>query len=157
MFGEHESASNKEHAQGIAAEACRDELLSDLVTYIGVLDFETRKDVVQIFCALIRITLEDGRQPGKEYVLSHPDVLSTLFYGCAASRLGGPGRSHDAHAPRRGARSAWLGRRRQGKAGPCPDGRHAMPLPASLKPALPNPVPRLPPLCPADTRILRLR
>lgn len=86
MFGEHESAANKEHAQGIAAEACRDELMSDLVTYIGVLDFETRKDVVQIFCALIRITLDDGRQPGKDYVLAHPDVLSTLFYGCAGPR-----------------------------------------------------------------------
>lgn len=81
IFGEDEQSSSKEHAQGIASEACRVGLVSDLVTYLTVLDFETRKDVVQIFCAIIRITLEDGGRPGRDYVLAHPDVLSTLFYG----------------------------------------------------------------------------
>lgn len=81
IFGELDQAPNKEHAQGIASEACKVELVSDLVTYIGVLDFESRKDVVQIFCAIVRIQMEDGSCPGKDYVLSHPDVLSTLFYG----------------------------------------------------------------------------
>lgn len=80
MFGEDEEHCSKENALIIAREACRIELISDMVECLGMVDFETRKDVVQIFGAVIRI--DDSKSyPGLDYLITHPDVLPALFEG----------------------------------------------------------------------------
>lgn len=61
-------------------EACNIELLTEMVEYLGMLEFESRKDVVQIFSAVMRI--QDGDvHPGLDYLLTHPDLIPTLLEG----------------------------------------------------------------------------
>jgi calcium binding protein 39 len=80
MFGEDEGHPNKENALLITREACRQELISEMVESLQMLDFESRKDVGQILCAMIRIE-DRGAYPGLDYLLSHPDVVPLLFAG----------------------------------------------------------------------------
>lgn len=87
MFGEDEEHCSKENALVIAREACKTELVSEIVDCLGMLDFETRKDAAQIFGAIMRLEDEAGHSPGKEYVLSHSDVLPTLFDGFSSSEI----------------------------------------------------------------------
>jgi len=87
MFGEDEEHCSKENALVIAREACKTELVSEIVDCLGMLDFETRKDAAQIFGAIMRLEDESGHCPGKDYVQSHPDVLPTLFDGFSSSEI----------------------------------------------------------------------
>lgn len=48
----------------------------------GMLEFESRKDLVNIFGALVRIE-HNGDHPGLRYVLDNDAILVTLFDGCA--------------------------------------------------------------------------
>lgn len=80
MFGEDDSNANKENALLIAYEACKNDLLADMVNYIGMIDFESRKEVVQIFGAIVRID-NAGDWPGRDYILAHQQLLLSLFDG----------------------------------------------------------------------------
>ena len=83
MFGEEEAGaahSNKEAALIIAYEAVSCGLLTDFVTYLGMLEFESRKDLVAIFGALVRIE-HNGDFPGLRFLLDNDAVLVTLFDG----------------------------------------------------------------------------
>lgn len=85
MFGEEEAGqphSNKEAAVLIAYEAVSTGLLTDMVSYLGMLEFESRKDLVAIFGALVRIE-HSGEFPGMNYILDHDAILATLFDGWA--------------------------------------------------------------------------
>lgn len=81
MFGEDEEHCSKENALVICAEACRTELISEMVDCLPLLAFESRKDVGQIFSALLRIEDPAGRHPGLEYLERHIELLYTLFEG----------------------------------------------------------------------------
>lgn len=81
MFGEDDHTCSKENALGISEESCRCDLLTDLVTYINQLEFEARKDAVQVFCAIVRIDDDAGNKPGRDYVEVHQDILTNLFDG----------------------------------------------------------------------------
>lgn len=104
MFGDGEQCS-KESALLIAKEACKTELVSEMVDCLGMLDFETRKDVAQIFGSILRLEepaaggdasdagshqehTTGGYCPGKEYVLQHVELLSTLFDGFSSQEIG---------------------------------------------------------------------
>ena len=80
MFGEDDSNASKENALMIAYEACKNDLLADMVNYIGMIDFESRKEVVQIFGAIVRID-NNGDWPGRDYILAHQELLLSLFDG----------------------------------------------------------------------------
>lgn len=83
MFGEEEAGaphSNKDSALIIAYEATSTGLLTDMVTYLGMLEFESRKDLVTIFGALVRIE-HNGDFPGLRYLLENDGILVTLFDG----------------------------------------------------------------------------
>lgn len=107
MFGDGEQCT-KESALLIAKEACKTELVSEMVDCLGMLDFETRKDVAQIFGSILRLeepasaaggeasgaggqqenAVGEGYCPGKEYVLQHVEMLSTLFDGFSSQEIG---------------------------------------------------------------------
>ncbi|PSC72997.1 Calcium-binding 39 [Micractinium conductrix] len=82
MFGEEEEGahSNKDAAVEIAKQAAATGLLTDMVTYLGMLEFESRKDLVTIFGALVRIE-NNGDMPGLRYILENDGILVTLFDG----------------------------------------------------------------------------
>lgn len=83
MFGEEEVGqphSNKEAALLIAYEAVDMGLLSEMVSYLGMLEFESRKDLAAIFSALVRID-NAGDLPGLRYILDNDQILLTLFEG----------------------------------------------------------------------------
>lgn len=90
MFGEGELC-NKESALVIVKEACKTDLVTELVECLSMLDFETRKDVAQVFGSILRLeeVESDGAVncPGKEYVLRHLDILSTLFDGFSSVEI----------------------------------------------------------------------
>lgn len=90
MFGEGELC-NKESALVIVNEACKTDLVTELVDCLSMLDFETRKDVAQVFGSILRLEEvgSDGSVscPGKEYVLRHLDILSTLFDGFSSAEI----------------------------------------------------------------------
>lgn len=87
MYGEDEEHSSKSNALVIAREACKTDLVSEMVDCIGMLDFETRKDVAMIFGAIMRLEDEKGNFPGKDYVLNHEDILPTLFEGFSSNEI----------------------------------------------------------------------
>jgi hypothetical protein len=83
MFGEEEAGqqhSNKDAALIIAYEAVSTGLLTDMVSYLGMLEFESRKDLVAIFGAIVRIE-HNGDFPGLRYILDNDQILVTLFDG----------------------------------------------------------------------------
>lgn len=81
MFGDEEGGghASKENALIVATEACRTELLSEFVSYVSMVEFESRKDMVAIFGAVVRIDDDAGNMPGLDYVLAHDSLLRTLF------------------------------------------------------------------------------
>jgi hypothetical protein len=104
MFGEEEVGqphSNKEAALLIAYEAAGIGLLSDMVSYLGMLEFESRKDLAAIFSALVRID-NSGDLPGLRYILENDQILLTLFEGCASREEQGEGKW-----ARSGAETVW--------------------------------------------------
>ena len=83
MFGEDEEHCSKENALIIANEACRTELLNEMVEQLANLEFESRKDVTAIVCAILRIENDDGSMPGLIYLQTHLELIDTLFDGYA--------------------------------------------------------------------------
>jgi calcium binding protein 39 len=87
MYGD--DANNKAAALAIVKEACKTELVLDMVESIGMLDFETRKDVASVFGSIMRMDVvekgpggEEVRiQPGHDYLMGHLDLLMGLFNG----------------------------------------------------------------------------
>jgi calcium binding protein 39 len=86
LFGDEAQGATRENAIAIAAEACRSELLRLMVTHIAQLDFEARKDVAQIFGAIVRIKDADEQPIGAQFLREHPDVLGDLIDGWVRPR-----------------------------------------------------------------------
>lgn len=90
MVGEGELC-NKDSATLIVKEACKSDLIVELVDCLSMLDFETRKDVAQVFGSVLRLeeVASNGSVscPGKEYILGHLDILSTLFDGFSSHEI----------------------------------------------------------------------
>ena len=63
MYGD--DANNKAAALAIVKEACKTELVLDMVESIGMLDFETRKDVASVFGSIMRMDVVE-KGPGGE-------------------------------------------------------------------------------------------
>ena len=64
----------------VAQETYSTDLLHHLLLNIHRLDFESRKDVVQIFNSLLRRQI-GSRFPTVEYICNKPDVLFAAFRG----------------------------------------------------------------------------
>jgi calcium binding protein 39 len=87
MYGD--DANNKAAALAIVREACKTELVEDMVESIGMLGFETRKDVASVFGSIMRMDVfekgpggEEVRiRPGHDYLMGHLDLLMELFNG----------------------------------------------------------------------------
>lgn len=86
MFGEDDLSSSKENALIISYEACKTELLTEMVQYLGMLEFESRKDLVAIFGAIVRID-NNSQKPGMEYILHNQNILTSLFDGYADTEI----------------------------------------------------------------------
>lgn len=80
MFGTSDEHPSKENALIIAYEACNTDLITEMIESLGMLDFETRKDVAQIFGAIMRIE-DNGVYPGLNYLIAHPNAVQFLFEG----------------------------------------------------------------------------
>lgn len=81
VFGEDEEHSSKENAIIICREACRTGLVSKMIDSLPLIEFESRKDVAQIFSTIMRIVEDDGSMPGLDYLDKHLELLDTLFDG----------------------------------------------------------------------------
>lgn len=92
--------ASKENALIISYEACKCDLLTEMVNYIGMLEFESRKDLVAIFGAVIRID-NNGQKPGLEYVLRNQNILTALFDGWVVGWRRGRGRGRQVEPPQR--------------------------------------------------------
>jgi calcium binding protein 39 len=87
MYGD--DATNKDAAMAIVKEACKTDLVMELVDCLGMLDFETRKDVASVFGSIMRMDMvekgSDGEEiqvrPGHDYLMEHLELLTTLFDG----------------------------------------------------------------------------
>lgn len=64
----------------MAQEAYNTDLLQHLVVNIHRLEFESRKDAVQVFNHLLRRQI-GSRYPTVEYLAAKPDVLFAVFKG----------------------------------------------------------------------------
>ena len=64
----------------MAQETYNTDLLYHLVVHIHRLEFESRKDVVQIFNNLLRRQI-GSRSPTVEYLVAKPDILFATFAG----------------------------------------------------------------------------
>lgn len=82
---EAEREAEKERRKGVAVqlaeEACKTNLLTSMVKYLKYLDFELRKDVAQVFSALVRIRDGQDHCPGAAYVLDNFPIVNALFNG----------------------------------------------------------------------------
>jgi calcium binding protein 39 len=91
MFGEGIGTANdssKENALAITKEACSIGLIGDLVENLNELDFEAKRDAVQVFGAMVRIEGPDpGRFPGANYIIQNNGLLEILFDGYDDSEI----------------------------------------------------------------------
>jgi calcium binding protein 39 len=81
MFGEDEEHASKENALIISHEACRSDLVGEMIECLPMLEFESRKDVASIFSAILRIEGGDGSMPGLAYMKNHLELIYSLFEG----------------------------------------------------------------------------
>ena len=82
MFGEENEACSKENALIVAHESISSGLVLEMIEYLGMLDFETRKDVGRVFSAILRIQEPDTEvYPGLEFLQHHPEIIEALFDG----------------------------------------------------------------------------
>lgn len=82
IYGEEEGriSSSRENAMLFATEACKQQLPEKMAEFLGELDFESRKIVVQIFSTVMRIQI-GTTYPGLVYIREHPRLLDVLFEG----------------------------------------------------------------------------
>ena len=81
LFGSPEHQVTKPKVLEVAREILSTDLLYLLVKHLPSLDFETRKDAVQVFGSAVRIKDASEKAPGAAYVLQHPYILQMLFRG----------------------------------------------------------------------------
>jgi len=80
LFGDPENEPNPELGVQIANEVFASDLIPLMVSQLGKLDFEAKKDVASIFGNLVRKTV-GTRQPTVEYLCKNSSILSTLLAG----------------------------------------------------------------------------
>lgn len=110
MYGD--DATNKDAAMAIVKEACKTDLVTELVECLSMLDFETRKDVASVFGSIMRmdmvekpdkgdkaetagkgdspieVSLAEGRvRPGYDYLMAHLELVTMLFDGFSQSDI----------------------------------------------------------------------
>ena len=81
LFGDETHEVTKDNAIVMATEACSSNLLSLLVAHLPELEFEARKDVAQIFGAIVRIKDQNDQPIGALHVREHPEILDALVDG----------------------------------------------------------------------------
>jgi len=80
LIGDPENEPNPELGNQISTEVLSLDLIPLMVSQLGKLDFEARKDVAAIFGNLLRKTV-GSRQPTVEYLCKNSNILSTLIAG----------------------------------------------------------------------------
>jgi calcium binding protein 39 len=80
LFGDGEQEPQPDQVAQLAQEVYSTDLLALLVSHIGQLEFEAKKDVAQIFNVLLRRQI-GARSPTVEYVATKPDVLFLALRG----------------------------------------------------------------------------
>jgi calcium binding protein 39 len=71
LYGGEGHEITKDSVLALSLEATKTDLLLLLVKHLSLLDFETRKDVAQVFSTIVRIRGPDNAAPGASYVQSH--------------------------------------------------------------------------------------
>lgn len=80
LYGEGESEPVAEQVAQFAQEAYQLHMMECLLTVMPRLEFEARKDIVQIFVALLQRSI-GSRRPTVEYVWTHPAILRMAIRG----------------------------------------------------------------------------
>lgn len=80
LYGEPETPPNKEDALELAREVLKTDLLILLITHLPLFEFESRKDISQVFSNLLR-KHSDGELITVVWVSSNPELLETLLRG----------------------------------------------------------------------------
>ncbi|WFD33036.1 Hym1p [Malassezia sp. CBS 17886] len=80
LYGEGGSDPVPEQVAQFAQEAYQLDLLQYLLVVLPRLEFETRKDVVQLFSALLQRRI-GSRLPTVEYLSAHPTIVLQTFQG----------------------------------------------------------------------------
>jgi len=75
-----DSTTNPEAAVTLANEIYGSEILLPLVTYVGKYEFETKKDVLQVFNDLLKRQV-GSRSPTVEYISRNPIIMDVLCSG----------------------------------------------------------------------------
>lgn len=80
MFGDSGTNGSKETALSITQAAIESSLFCSLVEDLSLLDFEARKDAVQIFGGMVRIEGPNpGQFPGRDFLEQTPRLIDVLF------------------------------------------------------------------------------
>eukprot|EP01116_Phalansterium_solitarium_P024377 TRINITY_DN8921_c0_g1_i1.p1 TRINITY_DN8921_c0_g1~~TRINITY_DN8921_c0_g1_i1.p1 ORF type:complete len:341 (-),score=9.26 TRINITY_DN8921_c0_g1_i1:12-1034(-) len=77
---EHGQEVNPENAAAISSEIYAQDLIPLILTHLGKLEFEAKKEVVSIFGQLLRRN-QGGRSPTVDYIVAHPAVIDQLTNG----------------------------------------------------------------------------
>jgi calcium binding protein 39 len=80
LYAENQTDQTRESAVIAVYDAAKWDLPLLLANKIGLLEFEAKKDAAQVFGFIVRLDA-GGDKPGVQYVLEHPDILTTLFSG----------------------------------------------------------------------------
>eukprot|EP00794_Sanderia_malayensis_P011366 gene11366-12551_t len=80
LFGSGDQDPQTEHVAQVAQEFYNHNIFLLLVTHLHILDFEARKDVVQIFSSLLRRQI-GARAPTIDFISHSLDIIFTLLKG----------------------------------------------------------------------------
>ncbi|KOS16426.1 mo25 protein [Malassezia pachydermatis] len=80
LYGEEDHDPVPEHVAQFAQEVYQLQLMMCLLVVLPRLEFETRKDIVQVFIALLQRTI-GARRPTVEYIRSNPIIVHMAFHG----------------------------------------------------------------------------
>eukprot|EP01128_Nolandella_sp_AFSM9_P002517 TRINITY_DN12882_c0_g1_i1.p1 TRINITY_DN12882_c0_g1~~TRINITY_DN12882_c0_g1_i1.p1 ORF type:complete len:332 (-),score=93.61 TRINITY_DN12882_c0_g1_i1:132-1127(-) len=81
LYGDGEREPNQEHAAALAEEAYNVDFIELLVTHMGNVEFEAKKDSCSIFNNLLRRQTGTDRFPTVEHIAKNPSILSAMIDG----------------------------------------------------------------------------
>lgn len=80
LYGEPDQPAKEDTIPALLNEVCKSNLITYLCTKLVQIEFEARKDVAQIFNAIMRRSV-NGRDLGALYLESHKQLLDSLLHG----------------------------------------------------------------------------
>jgi calcium binding protein 39 len=80
LYGEGENEPKKNEVQEVAKEVYSSHFLLFLVSNLEYMEFEARRDAMQVFNNLIKLQM-NGRYTTVDYICSNPQILYILLHG----------------------------------------------------------------------------